>query len=225
MFPKEEPMSLFLIIIIFVVFAILFAGCVAGTIFARGWWKAIPIVLGLLLFAATVYAILHLPNICFGSVEPPAETVVTIDGCPTVDFLGMNPSNTERLINKVNPYPGVLCEYEMYRSDMTVEINMPIGQAALVQDWDATCPTGPECEGTWVATKSFVVPAGWLVHLWVYSDGYSAAARFPSFACEYLAYGNKGHTNANIRTAIWALESGSTLNVPACPGFAGEPGN
>lgn len=153
--------------------------------------------------------------------EPPFDVV--INGCPT-GSLGTHPNTGEPLIFKSNPYPGVLCEFEVYYATQIAKISFPDGQFPLVQDWAVSCPTGPLCEGTWVQTKTSYVPAGILVHYWVYPNRYTVKARFPSFACEYLAYGNKGHTNENIRTAPWAIGSGSTFNVPACAGFIGEPG-
>lgn len=153
--------------------------------------------------------------------EPPFD--VTINGCP-VGSLGTNPNTGEPLIFKMDPYPGVLCEFELYYNTQIAKVSFPDGQSPLVQDWAISCPTGPLCEGTWVQTDTVYVPAGVLVHYWVYPNSYTVQARFPTFACEYLAYGNKGHTNANIRTAPWALESGSTFNAPACVGFAGNVG-
>ncbi len=140
---------------------------------------------------------------------------ITINSCPT-EAIGVHPHSGEALIFKENPYPGVLCEYELYYDNQTAQIKFEAGQAALVADWAATCPTGAACEGVWTATSAFDVPAGWLVHVYVYTSGYSAAARFPTFACEYVA-GHSGHTNANIRVAPWALDSGSVFDHPGCP--------
>jgi hypothetical protein len=154
--------------------------------------------------------------------ETPADRTI-INGCPTKS-LGVHPYSKEALIFLDNPYPGVRCEYELYYDTGTTRIVLGPKESALIADWAASCPSGPKCEGTWVALKTFDVPATWLVHVYVYTDGYVAAARFPSFACEYLAYGNKGHTNENIRVPDWAKDFGSILSVSPCPGFAGVPG-
>ncbi len=155
---------------------------------------------------------------------PVVDTTVTINGCLN-ESAGKMPDGTP-LKFAVNPSSGVLCEYEFFSQDKNVKVVIPKGEASLVADWNMTCATGPACEGTWVARPgtSFILPAGWLIHMYVYASEFTAYGRFPSFACDYLRYGNKDHTNSNIRVPVWASDSGTILSVPACPGFAGEPG-
>ena len=240
-----------LITLFLVVFAVLLALTVVLFFFLDGWYRLISVFAVLVIFVAAYFwaqknlvtpAVTEPRSISLPFEEPvacepvacepvviiPDEPVepeydVYINGCP-VGSLGTNPNNDEPLIFKQDPYPGVLCEFEVYYATQIAKISFPDGQTPLVQDWAVSCPTGPLCEGTWVQIDTVYVPAGVLVHYWVYPNSYTVQVRFPSFACEYLAYGNKGHTNANIRTAPWALESGSTFDVPACVGFTGEPG-
>lgn len=235
-------------------FAVLLVLSVALGFFLNGWWRLIAVFVAIAIVVAAWFlaqwyfltpAIVEVdypptqapldcpsygpgcylitPVVTEVTPEPEPPFDVTINGCP-VGSLGTNPNTGEPLIFKSNPYPGVLCEFEVYYATQIAKISFPDGQTPLVQDWAISCPTGPLCEGTWVQTKTSYVPAGVLVHYWVYPNRYTVKARFPSFACEYLAYGNKGHTNENIRTAPWAIGSGSTFNVPACAGFTGEPG-
>ena len=207
-------------IILTIVLVVVAIGCLVALFLAPSWWKALPIAVLIVLILAFIFCVLPMFKGDTAEVTPagiPVSTNVdiTIVGCQTEGF-GKNPNSDADLIFKLNPYPGVACEYEYYSDTETARIEMPAGQAALVQDWALTCPTGAACEGTWVATSTFDVPAGWLVHMWVYNSGYSAAARFPTFACEYVA-GHVGHSNANIRVAPWALESGSVFDHPGCP--------
>jgi len=141
---------------------------------------------------------------------------VNITGCP-IGSLGVHPNTGEPLIFKDHPYPGVLCEFEVYYAWQIAKVSFP-GYYALVQDWTVSCPIGPECEGTWVQFDVSYIPANTLVHYWVYANSDQAATRWPTFACEYVAQPGKGHTNANIRVPeFWSLASGSTYSHPGCP--------
>ena len=75
------------------------------------------------------------------SAEEPNITGYILNGCPTAS-LGTNPNTGEPLIFKDHPYPGVLCEYELYFESQPATIKLTEGTASLVQDWDFTCPTG-----------------------------------------------------------------------------------
>jgi len=159
--------------------------------------------------------------------EPVAETTpvpviyepaydVVINGCPT-GSLGTHPNTGEPLIFKANPYPGVVCEFELYYNAQIAKVTFPTSQGVIVEDWLVTCPSGAPCEGVWYQTATTYVPAAVLTHYWVFVNGYAAEARFPSHACEYAAKTDKGHTNANIRVPVWAENFGSIFDHPGCP--------
>lgn len=170
--------------------------------------------------------------------------------CPTAS-LNEDPNTKKPLIFVKDPYPGVLCEYEVYFKDRDYFIDLADGQRALIADWTVGkfwnpitgalmdgCPTGRECEGTWVMTSDGSVPAGDLAHVYVYADGHEAINRFlgapnvrtsernGSFACEYLVYSSQfgPHDNRNIRVPEWAKDFGSIYGHTGCVDFAGNPG-
>jgi len=125
------------------------------------------------------------------------------------------------LIAKINPFPGVSCEYEAYFEGEDVTIQIPDGYAALVADWIAgVCGSGVTCEGVWLGEKSFTLPKGMLVHMYLYPSMYAAQGRFPTFACEYVADTNQKHTDKNIRVPKWLepKNAGTTLEHKGCVG-------
>jgi hypothetical protein len=150
-----------------------------------------------------------------GDNGPVSITAIVLPACPP--SAGKNPVTGTELISKLNPYPGVACEYEYVNLTDPVTVTIPAGQAALIADWGVTCPTGPVCEGTWLATSSFRLPAGILAHVYLYVAREAAEGRFPSFACEYVA--TPGHTMENIRVPGWAAGMGTILQ-PSCGGIA-----
>lgn len=151
--------------------------------------------------------------------------------CPTVAYTG---KDGQPLIFALDPYgdyrqSGVVCEYEIVGQVGGSVVSIPNGMGALIADWATTCPTGPICEGTWVATEDFRLPAGWLAHVYIYTSVDSAIARFlgnqttgeGSFACEYLL-SNTGHTVENIRVpefwSTWEETDGSIFgHAKICP--------
>lgn len=168
------------------------------------------------------------PTTPIASATPAAESMTTANGttitvvmntstpaateelplllvCPPASA-GTNPVTGDPLIAELYPYPGVSCEYEYVNEYDDVLVNIPDGTAALIADWGVTCPEGALCEGTWVATKSFRLPAGILVHVFLYTSAEAAQGRFPSFAAEYVA---QGHTDANVRVPTWAAGFGN----------------
>ena len=176
-------------------------------------------------------------------------TGTVIKDCPLAS-LGYHPDSGQPLMFKMHPYEGdknVLCEYELLFLDQEAKITFSPTVVAIVTDWthgtynaDGTlkdaCPTGWECEGTWVATKDFIVPVGTLVHLFVYVREIPAMQRFTefnqwwaAFPCEYIA--TQGHSMWNIRVPAWAQAQGEVgtiygFGLPVgdpnrltCPGF------
>lgn len=141
------------------------------------------------------------------TAEPTATPILTtLLICPPASA-GTNPVTGDPLIATLNPYPGVKCEYEYVNEFDDVIVNIPDGMAALIADWGVTCPEGALCEGVWVAATSFRLPAGVLVHVYLYASAEGAQGRFPSFASEYVA--QAGHTSANVRVPSWATENGN----------------
>ena len=172
--------------------------------------------------------------------------------CPT-ESLGKHPDSDQPLIFVKDPYPGVLCEFEVFFLDRDYKIDLVDGvQGALVADWlhgkrydpitgkllDA-CPTGSKCEGTWVMIGDGTVPAGSMYHLYVYADVNIAKARFlgspniktadrtGSFACEYLDYSNSINgegTHDNDNIRVPAGVDATTGTVAGHTGCVGYDG-
>lgn len=171
--------------------------------------------------------------------EVPFNGKIVYD-CPEAS-LGYHPDNGEPLIFEMYPFPGdtnVLCKYEVLDLEQEVKIELSSNVVAIVADWshgtyndDGTlkdaCPTGWKCEGVWVATHDFIVPAGTLVNLHVYIREQPAKQRFAEiiswknadgsegsmdpFACEYIA--TQGHSMWNIRVPAWAQDQGEVGTI------------
>lgn len=197
------------------------------------------------------------------------QEIKVIDVCPEKS-LGYHPDTGEALIfhdhdffyhqdpndpTKMTGDANILCEFELYSLSSDYQITLPEGGADIVADWSHgwnydeagnlldLCPTGAECEGTWVAVKDFIVHKGDLVHVFVYQREQPAKQRFTTkitwtggfmdpFACEYIS--KAGHDMANIRVPEWADQFGtiygfglddSDPSFLTCPGATGEAGN
>jgi len=157
----------------------------------------------------------------------------------------------EPLVFRWYPYPltegqpetsPVVCEVEILDFTSDTEIPVASGGGMLVADFnyghlldngaiESNCPRGADCEGVWVANRSFSDPAGTTVHLYVYKAFAPALDRFqsygtPNFACEYaaatLTFAGETifHDETNIRVPLWALGSGTIGNFATgqhCP--------
>lgn len=119
------------------------------------------------------------------------------------------------------------CEFEAYSAIEDLQFTLPRGTWMIGVDWylgyqrDTTgvftdlCASGPDCEGTFVLGSNdhdvvVTIVKGTLFHGYMYWDGQLTKMEFvgngldfsTSFACRYIWYDNKGHTNENIRPAI-----------------------
>jgi hypothetical protein len=194
------------------------------------------------------------------TVEIPATAIpipftgLVINDCPSAS-LGTHPDSGQPLIFKMYPYvnadgtgdTNVLCEFEVLDLTQEVKIQFSGTNVAIVADWShgtylangeikEACPTGWKCEGVWTATDDFIIPAGTLVHAYVYIRETPAKERFTqfnqwwaAFPCEYIA--TQGHSMWNIRVPAWAQAQGEVgtiygfglpVGYPArltCPGF------
>lgn len=169
---------------------------------------------------------------------------LTINDCPTAS-LGYHPDSGKPLEFQMYPYvkadgtgdTNVLCIYEVLDLKNPVKVHFSNTVVAIVADWSHgtyndngtlkdACPTGWECEGTWVATGDFIIPAGTLSNLHVYIREAPAKQRFTEtiswtnpapagsmapFACEYIA--TQGHSMANIRIPAWAQAQGEVGTI------------
>ncbi|KKT82033.1 MAG: hypothetical protein UW80_C0043G0002 [Microgenomates group bacterium GW2011_GWC1_44_9] len=225
--------------------AILFTCCVGGTfgfMYARnhGWFE---IALGITQPIA--------------SETTEVEVVeATSTPCEKLEEIYNNlPNRTlptgEPLVFRWYPYPltegqpetsPVVCEVEILDFTSDTEIPVASGGGMLVADFnyghlldngaiESNCPRGADCEGVWVANRSFSDPAGTTVHLYVYKAFAPALDRFqsygtPNFACEYaaatLTFAGETifHDETNIRVPLWALGSGTIGNFATgqhCP--------
>jgi hypothetical protein len=184
----------------------------------------------------------------------PANTIV-IHSCPT-ESLGYHPDTGAALIFKMHPYtsdPQVVCEFEAYSGSEDIQIMVATDGANIVADWlhgyqynldgrlvdecqEANLIAAPQCEGTWVATQTYVVPKGDLVHVYVYQNVVFAHRRFtmegkPNFACEFAGssfVARDGltivHSEDSIRVPAWATGLGTIyefdrtlINPQHCP--------
>lgn len=182
------------------------------------------------------------PMPTYTATETPFNGIV-INDCPD-SFMGYHPDSGKKLEFALMPYaPGdtnVICVFEAFSLDQEIKVDFSNGVVAIVADWshgtyndDGTlkdaCPTGWECEGTWVAKSDITIPIGTIAKLYVYKQEQPAKQRFTEtiswtdptpgsmapFACEYIA--KEGHDMRNIRVAAWAVNGKNTIYGFAIP--------
>lgn len=168
---------------------------------------------------------------------------IVINDCPD-SFMGYHPDSGEKLEFALMPYApddtNVICIFEAFSLDQEIKVDFSNGVVAIVADWshgtyneDGTlkdaCPTGWECEGTWVAKSDIIIPIGTIAKIYVYKQEQPARQRFTEtiswavpapgsmapFACEYIA--KEGHDMRNIRVAAWAVNGKNTIYGFAIP--------
>ena len=199
------------------------------------------------------------PLPAFTPVPPVVVVTDPYDACPK-NPLGYHPDhqkgNKIPLIWKIDPYPAdpnVICEYEAWFAQKEFTVSVPENGYNIVafydhgDEWDKKgklldeCPEGygAKCEGTFVATKSFTLKPGALVHVYVYKDKDAAVLRFLgdpnersdarkfSFACDFLDYSQQfgPHDNRNINVPSWVpADAGSIFGHTGCVKYPGNPG-
>lgn len=187
------------------------------------------------------------PMPTFTATQPPFNGII-INDCPD-SFMGYHPDSGEKLEFGLLPYVdkktglgdyNVICVFEAFSLDQEIKVVFSNGVVAIVADWshgtyndDGTlkvaCPTGWECEGTWMAKSDIIIPIGTITKIYVYKQEQPARQRFTEtiswtdpapgsmapFACEYIA--KEGHDMRNIRVAAWAVNGKNTIYGFAIP--------
>ncbi len=192
------------------------------------------------------------------STLAPTETPFTgivVNICPTAS-LGAYPDlkstihPEDELFFQLKPYgdgdPEVLCIFEAFSLTQDIKIIVLDGGANINADWlhghkynlngelvdecqEKDMIAAPECEGTWVATKTYIIPKGNLVKIYVYAHENPAHIRFTQtiswteptpgsmapFACEYIG---KTFLTDDGRTIVHSEDS---IRVPNWPGLEG----
>lgn len=204
-------------------------------------------------FTATIPASTNTPVPTFTPLptytptEAPFNGIV-INDCPD-SFMGYHPDSGEKLEFGLLPYVdkktglgdyNVICVFEAFSLDQEIKVDFSNGVVAIIADWshgtyndDGTikdaCPTGWECEGTWMAKSDIIIPIGTITKIYVYKQEQPARQRFTEtiswtdpapgsmapFACEYIV--KEGHDMRNIRVAAWAVNGKNTIYGFAIP--------